>query len=132
MKIVVAVAALAFALGFPSLARAATTLHLAGYHGSGLPGAVPGADRFALTVNGAPNAHVRLTALAVPTGYLASFCTALVCAPFAVRITLPPSGAATIELQIIRNDPHAVRPRIVAVASNDGARASIAYAAGTR
>ncbi len=110
---------------------AALTLALAPYHGPALRGAVPASRSFALAVHGAPRAHVHLRAVAVPNGFIASFCTPRICAPFAVPLTLDASGGAAIELQIVRNDEHAPAPRTVRVRSDDGATVAIAYARGT-
>ncbi len=108
-----------------------TRIALGGYHGPALAGAVPGTQAFGVTVRGAAGARVRIRAIDVPAGSLASFCTRTVCAPFAVRLVLPASGTVTIELQIIKNDRDARPPTIVTVATDDGARASIPYASGT-
>jgi hypothetical protein len=70
-----------------------------------------------------------LRAVDVPTGYLASFCTRRVCAPFRVTFVLPRSGRESIELQLIENDPGARRPMLVRVAADGARSASIVFAA---
>jgi hypothetical protein len=74
---------------------------------------------------------VHLRAVGVPAGYIASFCTRRVCAPFAVTFALPTSGRDAVELQLIENTPGAPPPHTVTVAAGS-ARASIAFRRGTR
>ncbi len=82
---------------------------------------------FSVDISGTAGEGVRLRAVGVPNGYIASFCTRRVCAPFRVAFALPNSGRESIELQLIENVPGTPRPKMVSVAA-DGARAvSIAY-----
>lgn len=97
------------------------------YAGPALNGSIPGTAKFSVRISGAAGETVRLRAVDVPKGYIASFCTKLVCAPFRVAIALPKSGRETIELQLIENEAGAPQPRIVIVAANHGARATIAF-----
>jgi hypothetical protein len=83
-------------------------------------GSISVTARFSVTVSGRPGQAVHLRALGVPSGFIASFCTPKVCAPFQVSFALPSSGRESIELQLIENAPGARRPAVVRVAA-DGA-----------
>jgi hypothetical protein len=109
----------------------ATVLALAPYRGPAQRGALPGSRSFALSIAAQPGKHLRLRAVDVPAGFVAAFCTSRICAPFAVPLLVPPTGRTTIEMQLVRNDDGATTPRTVTVASDDGARAAIAYRRGT-
>lgn len=82
---------------------------------------------FAVRINGKPSQVVHLRAVGVPAGYVASFCTARVCAPFQVQLALPKSGRESIELQLIQNVPGAAPPKTVTVAAAGARSASIAF-----
>ncbi len=101
---------------------------LAPYHGPALIGSVPGTAKFSVAVRGSSGEAVHLAAVDVPKGYVASFCTDRVCAPFHVTLSLPASGVQEIELQYIQNDAVSSNPQIVRVAADGGARASIRFA----
>lgn len=106
-------------------------LGLAPYTGPVLPGSVPGTSKFGVSVSGTPGTTVELRAVGVPKGYVASFCTSRVCAPFHVSLALPQSGRQRIELQLIKNDPDAQGPRSVTVRAGRTATATIAFSRGT-
>src|SRR5271155_2576058 len=83
---------MAFGLAILSCALAAGTCHAA---------AGPGVHSYAVRVTAPAGATVRLSALDVPRGWVASFCTPRVCSPY--HVTLPiRSGTGTIELSYIR------------------------------
>jgi hypothetical protein len=82
---------------------------------------------FSVGVSGKPGQFVRLRAVGIANGYIASFCTPHVCAPFRVAFALPRSGRESIELQVIRNVPGAAPPRTVTVAAAGARTVSIAY-----
>ncbi len=106
-------------------------LTLAPYAGPALNGSDPGTAKFLVGVSGTAGQMVRLRAVGVPTGYIASFCTNLVCAPFRVAFTLPKSGREHVELQLIENTAGAHKPKTVTVAANGGIYASIAFSRAT-
>jgi len=61
----------------------------------------PGVRAFAVRVTAPAGTLVRLSALDVPRGWSASFCTPRVCSPF--RVTLPlRTGTGTIQLSYVR------------------------------
>jgi hypothetical protein len=66
---------------------------------------------------------VRLRALDVPRGWIASFCTLHVCSPF--HVTLPVrTGAAAIQLSCVREDARAgALQRLHVAAGSAGQRA---------
>lgn len=111
------------------IAAVSLRLGLAPFSGPAQPGSVAHTTKFSVMIHGAPGEHVRLRAVGVPQGYLASFCTHRVCAPFAVTLALPAASRDTIELQLIENIPGTRPPHTVTVTAG-AARASIAFARG--
>lgn len=103
-------------------------LALAPYDGPPIAGSQPGTAKFRVAVAGRPGQSVTLRAVGVPPGYIASFCTNRVCAPFHVSLTLPRTGTERIELALIENAPGAMKPRTVRVLANGGVAATIAFA----
>jgi hypothetical protein len=97
-----------------------------------LNGSVSGTAKFAVQVNGKGGQTVRLRTVGVPAGYVASFCTNRVCAPYHVSFVLPRSGRESIELQLIENVPGARKPRTVTVAADGAHAVSIAFSRATR
>jgi hypothetical protein len=110
----------------------AATLALAPFSGRSIPGSVPGSTKFVLHVHGSPGATVRLRAVRVPKGYVASFCTDRVCSPFRVSLALPNSGRELIEVQLIENVADSAKPQVLEIAADDGHTAIIAFSRGTR
>ena len=106
----------------------AVTLALGPYAGQPLPGSVAGTTKFSLRIDGAPRATVALHTVGLPRGWVATFCTKVVCSPFRVSLTLPASGEQVIELQLIHNDPRTPAPRRVVVSTSKGEQATIAFA----
>lgn len=76
----------------------------------------PGVQSYALRVRAAAGAVVRLSALDVPRGWIASFCTPHVCSPFHVALPLR-DGTATIQLSYVRSAPAAAPLRVLHVAA---------------
>ena len=60
----------------------------------------PGGKTFAVRVNAPAGTTVRLRALDVPRGWIASFCTPRVCSPFGVALRVG-SGTGTIQLAYV-------------------------------
>lgn len=60
------------------------------------------AAKYRLLVSGKPNSTVQLEATKVASGWLAAFCTPSVCAPQRVSVTIPASGQATYQFELIR------------------------------
>ena len=64
------------------------------------PVADPAAKSFAVRVDAGAGTVVRLRALDVPRGWIASFCTPQVCSPFHVSLPLR-NGSGTIQLSYV-------------------------------
>jgi hypothetical protein len=60
----------------------------------------PGAKSFAVRVSAPAGSVLRLTALDVPQGWIASFCTPHVCAPFHVSFPVR-GGSGTIQISFV-------------------------------
>ncbi|MGP6192476.1 MAG: redoxin domain-containing protein [Vulcanimicrobiaceae bacterium] len=100
------------ALGLNALAGGAS-LSLVPWTGADLPGSIPNTFKYRLVVAGTAGRSVALHAADVPKGWIASFCSDRVCAPFKTNIALPQSGVKVIEFQLVppgaRTDPGKVR-----------------------
>jgi len=110
----------------------AVVISIGRFDGPALPGSDPTTAKFAVHVHGSAAQRVRVRALDVPAGYVASFCTAHLCAPFAVTVTLPPSGEISLELQLIENRAGATKPDHVTVAADGAKPASIRFSLAAR
>jgi len=88
---------------------ALVTVLLAPWKGPSLPTTPSGNNEtsWAMTVHGAPRARVQLSADGVAPGWVASFCTPRLCAPFHTIATLDGKGVARYEFSLIRTDPKA-------------------------
>lgn len=83
------------------------------------PAADPGVRTFAVRVTAPPGTLVRLSALDVPRGWIASFCTPRVCSP--QRVSLPvPHGSAAIQVSYARTGEHAARLRALHIGARAG------------
>lgn len=107
-------------------------LALGPYDGPPLPGSIPDTVKFAVRVRGAAGAPVRLRAVGVPRGYIASFCTPRVCSRDRVDLVVGLSGRERIELQFIKNEATALAPTRVKVEAAGAPRVSVAFALGRR
>jgi peroxiredoxin len=107
------------ALGL-SAAHPATQISLAPWTGADLPGSVQSTIKYRLAVAGSPGATVNLATKGLPKGWVASFCTDRICAPFRVQLALPASGVKVIEFQLIPDEPGSPEPRIT-IEATDGA-----------
>ena len=66
----------------------------------------PGVRSYAVRVHAPAGSVVRLSALAVPRGWIASFCTPTVCSPFHTSLRVH-GGTGTIQLSYVRSDERA-------------------------
>jgi peroxiredoxin len=112
------------ALGLAAPANGAS-VSLAPWTGADLPGSIPNTFKYRLVVAGPSGRTVALTASGVPKGWVASFCTDKVCAPFRTSVALPDSGVKIVEFQLIPPQAKASAPK-VRVTGNDGGRQSSA------
>lgn len=108
-----------------SLARPATHLALEPWTGANLATATSAAMKYRLRVEGTPRATIVLHADGVARGWLAAFCTPVVCSPTRVDVTLPQSGKATYQFELIREDPNAPARSGARIASDDGASVTL-------
>jgi thiol-disulfide isomerase/thioredoxin len=97
-----------------------TAISLVPWTGADLPGSVPSTIKYRLAVAGSPGASVDLAAKGLPKGWVASFCTDRLCAPFRVQVALPASGVKVIEFQLIPDKPGDPEPRVT-IEATDGA-----------
>lgn len=93
---------------------------LAPWHGKALPTTPAGeyVTSWAMTVRGTPHARVNLQADGVSKGWVASFCTPRICAPFHTSATLDSHGLARYEFSLIRIDPKAAKHTRAAIRAN--------------
>ena len=103
----------------------ATSVSLAPWTGANLPGSIPNTLKYRLIVAGTVGRNVLLSANGVPRGWVASFCTDRVCAPFKVTVAIPDSGIKIVEFQLVPPSARAAVPR-VRVTGSDGAHESSA------
>jgi peroxiredoxin/Tfp pilus assembly protein PilF len=89
------------ALDIRMASRTSTALSFAPWTGPQLPGSSPDTAKYRLVVTGKPGQSVHLQAKDLPKGWIASFCTDRICAPFQVATTLPDSGVKVIEFQVV-------------------------------
>jgi peroxiredoxin len=104
--------------------RATTSVSLTPWTGADLPGSVASTMKYRLVVAGAAGKNVDLHAAGVPKGWVASFCTDRVCAPFKVSVALPPSGVKVIEFQLVPPDASSPAPKVRVIGTDGSAQAS--------
>ncbi len=101
------------------------SVSLAPWTGTELPGSIPNTIKYRLVVAGSAGHNVALRTSGVPKGWVASFCTDRVCAPFKTTVALPSSGVKVVEFQLVPPQAKAATPKI-RVTSNDGTHESSA------
>ena len=115
-------AIVALGLGSP---LGGASVSLAPWTGVDLPGSIPNTFKYRLVVAGAVGKSVALQTAGVPRGWIASFCSDRVCAPFKTSVAIPKSGVKVIEFQLVPPAAH-VKPAKVRVIVNDGAHTATA------
>jgi hypothetical protein len=101
---------------------AVLALQLGPWTGADLPTAAKaGAIRYRITVTAPPGTNVHLRASGLPHAWVASFCTARVCAPFAVELHVADSGTGTIEFAVIPDNPASRAAAHVTITATEGA-----------
>jgi hypothetical protein len=85
-----------------AIATPTTSLMIQPWTGKDLTTTTDAAAKYRLIVTGKPKATLQLETSNVATGWIAAFCTTNVCAPQRVRVTLPSSGQATYQFELIR------------------------------
>ncbi|HEY6486319.1 MAG TPA: hypothetical protein VIX83_08055 [Candidatus Cybelea sp.] len=86
------------------------------------------AAKYRLEVSGKPKALVRLQARGVASGWLAAFCTPKYCAPQHVETSLPSSGQAVFQFELIRESSGAPKESGATIAGPDGSSVSVPLA----
>jgi peroxiredoxin/tetratricopeptide (TPR) repeat protein len=102
-----------------------TMVSLTPWTGADLPGSTPNTIKYRLVVAGQPGRNIALHTAGVPKGWVASFCTDRVCAPFKVSVALPESGVKVIEFQLVPPGAMESAPK-VRVIGTDGADSTTA------
>jgi hypothetical protein len=113
------------ALILAAATAAPTRLTLDSWSGANLATATAVAVKYRLRVDGAPNAKIVLRAGGIAHGWLAAFCTATFCSPMHVDVTLPRSGKAVYQFELIREEPGAPAYSGARITSDDGAAVSV-------
>jgi UDP-N-acetylmuramyl tripeptide synthase len=108
-----------------ALAPSPTHLTLAPWTGKNLPTATAAAIKYNLKVAGTPHATIHIEASGVAQGWIAAFCTPRVCAPTSVDVTLPDSGQAFYQFELIREDDSAPKKTAAKITTNDGASITV-------
>ncbi len=105
---------------------ALVTVLLSPWKGPSLPTAPSGnyETSWAMTVRGAPHARVALSADGVAKGWVASFCTSRLCAPFHTIATLDGKGLMRYQFSLIRTDPKSVAHARASIRANNRTVAS--------
>jgi peroxiredoxin len=115
-------AIVALGLGAP---LSGASVSLAPWTGAELPGSIPNTLKYRLVVAGVVGKSVTLQAAGVPRGWIASFCSDRVCAPFKTSVAIPQSGVKIIEFQLV-SPAGRVKPAKVRVIVNDGVHTATA------
>jgi len=108
-----------------ALSQPATHLAIEPWHGPDLPTATHANAKYQLTISGAPNTTVHLRATGIANGWIAAFCNTRVCSPESVDQTIPQSGRATLQFELIREDPKAASSTRATIVSDDGSAVSV-------
>ena len=101
------------------------TLTLSPWHGKNLPTVSGEAYRYELRVAGRANEGVTLTAQGLPSGWIAAFCTDVLCMPMQARLTLPPDGRERLEFGLIQESSTRVRTMRITIHGSDGSTTRI-------
>jgi hypothetical protein len=102
-----------------------THLEIQPWTGNDLQTTSSSAAKYRLVVTGRPNTKVRLHASGVASGWLAAFCTPHLCSPQRVSITLPSSGLAIFQFELIREAETAPSQSGAQIIAADGASVSV-------
>ena len=103
---------------------AGASVSLAPWTGADLPGSIPNTIKYRLVVAGRAGRTVALTTSGVPKGWVASFCSDKVCAPFRTSVELPDSGVKIVEFQLVPPQGSPGAPKVRVTGSDGGHRSS--------
>ncbi|HEY2474003.1 MAG TPA: hypothetical protein VGI19_04295 [Candidatus Cybelea sp.] len=122
MKLSIAVVMMLLALAAP------TRLSIQPWTGAEFQTTSSAAAKYRLEVSGKPKAFVRLQARGVASGWLAAFCTPKYCAPQRVETSLPSSGQAVFQFELIRESSTAPKETGATIVGPDGSSVSVPLA----
>ena len=105
-------------------AHSGASLSVAPWTGAVLPGSIPDTIKYRVIVAGGAGKTIALKATHVPKGWVASFCSDKVCAPFHVSVDIPESGVKIVEFQLVPPAGKAIAPRVRITSSGDGPESS--------
>ena len=108
-----------------AIAQSATRLSIQPWTGNDFQTTTGAAAKYRLEVSGRPNATLRLHAQDVAQGWLAAFCTPKLCSPQQVDVTLPQSGDAVFQFELIRESDNAPMRSGATIVGSDGASVSV-------
>ena len=104
---------------------ALAALAISPWSGHDLPTATQAAAKYRLQVSGAPGTTVELQATGVADGWIAAFCNDRVCSPTHVSETIPVSGRAVVQFELIRETDDAPHQSGATIRSSDGGRVTV-------
>jgi peroxiredoxin len=102
----------------------AAAVTLAPWTGPELPGSIPNTIKYRLVVAGNAGKTIALRASDVPKGWVASFCSDRVCAPFHVDVAIPENGVKIVEFQLVPPGATSGVPKVRVTGSGDGFESS--------
>jgi hypothetical protein len=105
-----------------------TRLSIQPWTGSEFQTTSSAAAKYRLEVSGKPKALVHLQARGVASGWLAAFCTPKFCSPQRVETSLPSSGQAVFQFELIRESSSAPKETGATIDGPDGASVSVPFA----
>jgi hypothetical protein len=97
-----------------------TRLSIQPWTGTDLQTTTGAAAKYRLEVSGKPQSVIRLQAHGVANGWLAAFCTPRYCSPQRVAVSLPSSGTAIFQFELIRESSSAPKQSGATISSADG------------
>ncbi|MDE2481176.1 MAG: hypothetical protein KGN02_03175 [bacterium] len=104
---------------------ALAALVISPWNGHDLPTATQAAAKYRLEIAGKPGSTVQLTATGVANGWIAAFCNDRVCSPTHVSETIPVSGRAVVQFELIRETDDAPHQSGATIRSSDGGRVTV-------
>jgi hypothetical protein len=99
-------------------------LSVAPWTGPALPAAAVATASYRLEMTGTPKSVVHLRTSGVAEGWIAAFCTSKYCSPNALDVTLPASGRALLQFELIRESDTAPKASGVTI-SSEGASVAV-------
>ncbi len=104
-----------------ALSQPATQLSIQPWTAGELQTTSAAAAKYRLKVTATPESVVHLQASGVADGWLAAFCTPKFCSPQRVDVTIPSSGEAVLQFELIRESDRAPKRSGATISENGGA-----------